>query len=258
MKDEQESILDIKRPAGLWRLDHEVLWPNWRQNIKVDLTRQLLSREEFEHIFNLCDAIWLYKGKPSAEFPHALLANGEHSNGFFDCARVLRHSNLCQIMAQHMVNEFLKKNDWNEYKSFHNWIVGTATSSTDLSKDAANFLNCQHVPISKEGELQIWPKRHAIAPDETVFFFEELMTSSNGVRALREDIQAKHDYPIKFGSINVLVHRSDVMEVDGALVNYGFHYKVQNWPAEDCLFCAVGSEAIKPKLDDNWDRLHRR
>lgn len=246
-------ILSVSSREELWRLHQDMFGSSM-----VNFQSTLVGQEEFEHIFGLLDAIWVYRGEPDADFPHALLAAGDHSNGFFDCARVLRYSNLCQLLARHMVQEFRKQYDWNSWDAMRKWIVGTATSSTDISKDAANFLGAQHVPLDKRDKLQVWPERQIVGPEEEVICFEELMTTSTGVRALRQGIQERHQHPIRFGPVVVLVHRTDITEIDGSPVLPIFHYDIQNWKPDDCPYCMAGSEAIKPKEGNNWGRLHRR
>lgn len=250
----ENPILKISDERQLWSLTYENI-----EKEKRMAGEPFLTRPEFEHIFNLRDAIWIYQGEPSAKRPHALLATGDHSNGFFDCAHVLSFSNLCRIMAGAMVQVFPTGKYWFTSKDPIDWIVGTATSSTDLSKDVANILGGRHVPLAKNDKLQVWPDRQVVEPNSTVFDFEELMTTSTGVRALRKGIQDRHEYPIKFGPIVVLVHRTNVTEIDGSEVFPVFHYDIQNWKlGKDCPYCAAGSEAIPPKTSDNWARLHGR
>jgi hypothetical protein len=222
-----------------------------------------LTQEEFEHLFSLFDAYWEYDGEPRAERPHALLASGLHSNGFFDCGRVLSHSNLCQIMAQAMVRtlRFMREGStiFSPGVLPRPWVVGTATSSTDLSKDVANLLSAFHVPLDKRDKTQVWPDRYVVGEDQLVYDFEELMTTSEGVQALRTGIRAKHGYPIHFREVVVLVHRSSVREIEDTPVIPVFHYDIQNWDPALCPYCKAGSEVIKPKTPrENWDRLHGR
>ena len=66
-----------------------------------------MSQEEVTHILQLCDAVWLHPGDPSA--PHAELHSGKCSDGFVDVLRALRFTNICSILAEQMVKKFGKE-----------------------------------------------------------------------------------------------------------------------------------------------------
>jgi hypothetical protein len=53
--------------------------------------------------------------------------------------------------------------------------------------------------------------------------------------------------------VGVLVHRSDVYEVEGAPVIYLAHYDISVWDPVDCPLCARGSKRLRPK--QHWAEL---
>jgi len=207
-----------------------------------------MTTAEFRHIFETCDALWLHSGDPEA--PHAELTNGDCSNGFIDTLRVLRYSNLCEIMAQQLVRKLRK-----EYEGKVDWVIGSDHAGATLSFAVAAKLMAQHDFTEKgEGKTQVW-KRFAIEPEEIVLQVEELITTTGTLRAVREGIRLgtiqNHPHPVSFAPLSlVLVHRSNIFEFEGEPIIYMEHYDIQSWTPEECPLCARGSRRLRPKK--NW------
>jgi hypothetical protein len=80
------------------------------------------------------------------------------------------------------------------------------------------------------------------------------MTTAGTLMAVREGIRRGNPSPVKFASVvGVLVHRSDVYEIEGAPVVYLAHYDIKVWDPSDCPLCAAGSKRFRPK--QNWAKL---
>ncbi len=206
-----------------------------------------MTPAEFRHIFEVCDALWLHSGDPKA--PHAELTSGRCSNGFVDVLRVLRYSNLCEIMAGQLVRQLRKHYDGNV-----DWVIGSDHAGATLSFAVAAQLKAQHDFTEKgEGKTQTW-KRFAIQPSEIVLQVEDLITTTGTLQAVREGVRSGNPNPMSFAPLSLtLVHRSPTYEFEGAPIVYVAHYDIESWDPKDCPLCAGGSERLRPK--QNWARL---
>ncbi len=186
-----------------------------------DFAVRSLTPDEFTHIGKLCGALWLHSGDPAQ--PHAELTArtdasgvvipGKCSDGFVDVLRVLRHANLCDILAREM---------WRKVRAAYNgpvnWVVGSDHAGATFSHSVAREFRAQH-DFTEKGpdKTQLW-KRFVIEPGEVVLQVEELMTTSGTLAAVRQGIRQgnPHLFAVTFAPVAaVLVHRSDVYEIEG-------------------------------------------
>jgi orotate phosphoribosyltransferase len=224
----------------------------------ANLDHRILSIEEVKYIFALFQAYWEHDG--SAEMPHATLTSGLHCGYYFNCPRVLCHSNLCQIFAWQIVE---KLGEWNPGFTTRvkptDWVIG----SIDLSKNVADFLGCQHgIPEkSPDGKKQIW-ERLVINPGERVLRVEELVTTSSTISRVTEGITQGNPHPVEFfEETPVLIYRPAVFtyreapeekEVKG--IRPVFHFRIPVFEPEHCELCKLGSKADwSPKK--HWAQL---
>src|SRR3989338_4293866 len=133
-----------------------------------------LTPEAFDHFFYACDALWLHSGDPKD--PHAELTSGKCSNGFVDTLRVLRYTNLCELMARQIV-ESLQKMKPSLVKKVH-WVIGSDHASAVFSYEVARRLGLKY-DFTEKGpyNTQVW-KRFEIDSDEVVLQVEELVTTT--------------------------------------------------------------------------------
>lgn len=220
--------------------------------------REPLGHDEFDHIFKLCDAMWLHNGDP--KMPHAELTSGKCSNGFVDVLRVLQYPNLCEIMAIQMANVFeraLRENhqlQWERGNS--NWVIGSDHAGAVLSQRVAARLGARH-DFTEKGpdKTQIW-KRFEVQPEETVLLVEELVTTTGTLEAVHKGVCCGTPHPVNFfPHAMTLVHRSPQMDFYGFPILFVRHYDIETWenPAV-CPLCKAGSKRLRPK--QNWAELN--
>lgn len=213
---------------------------------------------EIEIIFKACDAFWRHPGEENPKAPHVILTSGKHSNIYINCPEVLRRSNLCQVMAQYLV-DLLRSH----YSGPVDWVTGSDSSALGLSKDVANILKAMWHPMQKvkkeTGEFQVWEK--AVIPcGAWVLQVEELLTTAGTTQAVRDGIKKGNPNQVNFVPfIPVLVHRPNKgvsEEIDGSKLIWALHYDtyVVDPEKEECLLCRNGSEALTGGKD-NWRRL---
>ncbi len=207
-----------------------------------------LTADEFGHIARLCGALWLHSGNP--RHPHAELTTGKCSNGFIDVLRILKHTNLCDIMALQLLKRIRSL-----YQGPIDWVIGSDHAGAALSHSVAIRAGALH-DFTEKGpdKTQLW-KRHQIEPNQVVLQIEELMTTSATLQAVRDGIRSGNSTSVSFAPIvGVLVHRSEVTEIESQPIAWFVHYDIQTWDSPDvCPLCAQGSERIRPK--QNWVKL---
>lgn len=212
--------------------------------------RGFLTSEEIRYIFETCDALWLHDGDVTK--PHAELTSGKCSNGFVDVLRVLRYTNLCQIMADQLVHRLHEQRG-----GIVDWVVGSDHAGATLSYAVASFLNAQH-DFTEKGpdKTQVW-KRFEIKPGENVLQVEELVTTTGTLQAVRQGLRAGNPHPVTFAPLTLcLVHRAPVYEFEHTPIVSLVHCDIQTWTREECPLCAAGSPRVRPK--QNWAKLTGR
>ncbi len=223
---------------------------------------------EIAHYVRRClekgGAIWMYKGPPRKEAPHALLTSGQHSNGYVDVGSYLKgHPTEREEMASLMLEQI--PGDWRDGLDA---VVGADTSSTDLAKDIANLAGIRHIVMLKteneQGKAQTWsPENQLLKDGELVLQVEELVTTAVSALMVRQGIRKVNPgVAFKFAPLlPVIVDRSDplrgVEAVEDSRILSLLRLRISNFDPgpSSCPFCQAGSEAIKPKEGTNWQRL---
>lgn len=220
----------------------------------------ILTSTTLRRIFEACDALWLHSGDPKA--PHAELTSGRCSDGFVDVLRVLKHVNLCRIMAHQLLSRL--RDHVSAYQLLSrlrdddgrvDWVIGSDHAGATLSFAVASLIPDAQHDFTEKGpdKTQVW-KRFAIEPGEVVLQVEELVTTTGTLQAVRDGIRAGNPTPVTFAPfVLALVHRSDVYEFEGSPIVHLAHYDIKTWAPEECPLCAAGSERLRPK--QNWAKL---
>jgi hypothetical protein len=236
------------------------------KQIPPELLLRIVSPEEVTHILKLADAFWMYDGEPCAEKPHALLASGNHSNGFVMVGPTIKKYTGIRALFAHSL-AFLTMRECCQERPY--WTVGADTSSTALAGDVAKIFDAYHVRMKKV-ELtggkaeQVWSEdnnRTAGVLHSRGLQVEELITTAKSALDVRKGMEAVNPSLRKWEYFSVLptiVNRSDprkpVEFIDGSLVASLLRLKISNFDpgAETCPYCAAGSVALKPKEGGNW------
>ena len=229
-----------------------------------DLGENFMTIEEMTAIFNFFDAFWEYDGQPSPEKTHALLKSGKHSNGFIACKNVLQYLRMCKLFSYEMFKHFERAYSTKKVDV----VVSSAYSAINLGYEVARLMGkinpqIEYVIAEKDGSGKPTVIRGGIDPSKTVLVVNELMTTGNGsTLETRQAVLAcngSNPAPKIIDASLVLVHRSkDFVLADGSMVIPVFHFDIEDYEADDCPYCKAGSEAIKPKVGNNWNIIHGR
>jgi len=224
---------------------------------------------EVEAIFGSFDAFWQYKGEPRPEKPHALLKSGMHSNGFIMCKAVLDYPGLCMIFAHEMYKAITEKMSAEVLKKI-GFVASSAYSALDLGYCLSWLLSQEYnrkvkrIMAEKDDKGNPTIIRGGIDSNLIGLVINELMTTASGstletkVAVLK--CNGDNPAPVVMDLSFVLMHRSrDLQLADGSTVVPVFHFDIENFDVpkgKPCPYCEAGSEAIKPKNGNNWQRLH--
>ena len=231
-----------------------------------DFEGRRMTVNEVAAIFGAFDAFWQYEGKPDAAKPHALLKSEKHSNGFIMCKAVLEYPRLCMLLAHEMLKAIEEKMTADEISQI-DCVASSAYSAISVGWCLAWLLSekynkkAKHVIVEKDDKGNPTTIRGGLDPNLTVLVINELMTTGAGstwetkeaVKKCNGDKPGPKIMDLSF----VLMHRSrDFQLKDGSGVISVFHLDIANFEPSECPYCKAGSEAIKPKVGNNWKLLH--
>ncbi len=229
-----------------------------RRLTPADFAGRSMTRVEFEHIFRVCGAFWMFDyERDRATTPHALLTAGGHSDGFINCLQVFSYPELLELFAAE-----LAKVVQDNYDGPVDWVVSSAYAAITLGQRVASMLgarsHCTEKRTGPDGqELQVW-SRFTVGPEEVVIDVEELVTTATTALRVISGINAGHTHRVTYAPvIATLVDRRDKDAdpmVEGARVVSPFRYdNIHVWQPGECPLCAAGSPSVRPKLD--WQYL---
>ncbi|MCD6085711.1 hypothetical protein J7J41_01840, partial [bacterium] len=178
----------------------------------------------------------------------------KHSDGYIDCSKVLKFTNLRDILAQRMVEEVLFPIIGGFIEV--DYIISSSMAAIPFGDGVATYLGASFIYTEKVGGVQRL-KRFDISSRAKILQVEELITTMKTTRQVTNAIIEKNK-SVEFvkdenGKVVVLtlVHRPEKLPVESdyrvlPLVELEIH----NWTPEECPLCKAGSKALKPK--ENW------
>jgi len=204
-------------------------------------------------------ALWIHDGNPKR--PHALLASGNHSSGFFNSEIVMEHPHSLNQAASDLV-ELLVDN--RHHPRDIDRVVGPAMGAITLAHDVARQINlrsgrqCLRAYTEKDGEgesKRMVFKRTAIQLGEFVLLVEDVLTTGGSVDLTAAAVINAGGRVAPF--VAVIVNRSGLKEMGGKKILSLIDHSMPMWtPSEECPLCKNGSEAVRPKNTVSWERLN--
>jgi orotate phosphoribosyltransferase len=204
------------------------------------------------------DALWIHNEDP--EQPHALLASGLHSSGFFNSREVIADEEMLDMAAWNLLHlsALMGVN-----LRLIDGVVGPPTGGTKLAKFLANRISdladnsCFSAsPVKsregKEKSMVFGNEDLALLTVSWVLLCDDVMTTGGSVALTAEAIQRAGGMVLPF--VLVLVNRSGREEVDGRKVVALIDRHMPTWSPEECPLCKAGSKALAAK--DNWAALN--
>lgn len=208
--------------------------------------------------YEILNALWAHEGSP--EQPHALLASGNHSNGFFNSRFVIPQERLLRDAASDLLEIFAQKGgDISKVQA----VVGPQTGATKL----AEFISDQISTFTKNYCFWASPAKsedagkksmvfneedRSFLPGQSCLLCEDVLTTGRSVLLAEKAILDIGGSTLPY--ILVLVNRSGLKEVEGKKIIALINRYLPIWTPEECPLCKEGSKAIPPK-GENWELL---
>ena len=203
-------------------------------------------------------ALWIHDGNPKR--PHALLTSGKHSSGFFNSELVLEDSFLLDSACVELSMELRKQGlDLGEVDR----VVGPAMGAITIAHEMAYHIavhskrSCLRAYTEKETDgdsKKMVFKRTSIHQGERILLVEDVLTTGGSVDLTAEAVTNAGGVVLPF--VIILVNRSGLTEVNGKKIVALIDRPMPMWTPDECPLCKQGSEALRPKGTENWDRLN--
>lgn len=206
------------------------------------------------------DALWVHSGNPKQ--PHAELASGNHSNGFFNSRLVIADEALLSDAAHDLMEQFI----WQIGDVCISRVQGVVGPQTGAAK-LAELISKHVVALKREKFVWASPAKYEkdgvksmVFSDEdqklllgqSVLLCEDVVTTGTSSHLAGKAVEAAGGkvYPV----ILTLVNRSGLVVVGGKRIIALINQHMPIWTPDECPLCQEGSEAVRPK--DNWERLN--
>ena len=204
--------------------------------------------------FGKCSAMWTYQGQEGE--PHALLAKGGHSDGYFNVNVVTQFPSFCNDFAWRISKKLLEEGTIDA-------VVSSSYAAIPFGHAVAKELEAVFVFTEKQGKEQVWAGRFELPKGTRVLQVEELITTMGTTESVRQAVQKDNPNPVEFVEIDgkvavaTIVHRPAELPIEYSdyKVVALMEREVHNWLPEECPLCKDGSEALKPK--PNWAEFAR-
>ncbi len=220
------------------------------------------TKEEWIKVYQEKQALWIHDGNPN--HPHAELTSGKHSNGFFN-SRLVIPDEILMCDAACDLTELLSNSG--EVEGFDLVFVGPQTGATKLAELLSEAIHpyagkvCSWAsPAKKEvlgqksmvfSEEELW-----ILPDEHVLLCEDVLTTGGSIELTEKAVTEAGGIVLPL--VLTLVNRSGLKEVNGKKIIALIDHPMPMWEAHECPLCKGGSEAIRPKGEENWALLNQK
>ena len=211
--------------------------------------------KKWEQYLTTLGAFWFHDGNPKR--PHALLTEGGHSNGFFNGSLIAfdypnTARDMCKDLAQKMFRQIFSGGEEDEQFK----ILGPEYGANTMSAFLAAELGIGYVLVRPEGKgedkIVTLDKRFKVQGIEVVRV-EDTITTGGTLKKCRPLIEEQGGHVSTI--IGAWCNRSGLTEVDGSTIIALIDKNMPVWKPDDCPLCRLGSEAIRPKQDDNWNLL---
>ena len=203
-------------------------------------------------------ALWIHNDNVNR--PHALLASGKHSNGFFNSRLVIADEAMLREAASDLVEKYQKMHGIGHYIDA---VVGPQTGATLLAKLIAEVRSAlpqgnptfSESPAKKEvdGRTIMHFSQDEIAGlhRRAIILCEDVISTGGSINLVVDALAAVECRIVPV--IIALVNRSGKSDIQERNIVALIDRELPMWRPEDCPLCKKGSIVIIPK--DNWKRL---
>ena len=229
-------------------------------DLKPEDVVQPLTSDEVVHMAKIFGAFWVYDYVAAEQGRvglHPLLKSKNHGDGFIVSAILLEPDNICQIIVNQMamrlqpIFDKLGKSDW---------ICGVPKGATELGKRLGIFFGIQIAEMKKDdkGEMVLLT---SIGLGDSIVVVDDIFTKGTGWGEAAIKIINSQPLVNIFPYDTVILNRGKekmffVNGVGNIHVLSVVDYEINDWEADNCPLCVLGSTPIKPKeTKENWENL---
>jgi orotate phosphoribosyltransferase len=153
----------------------------------------MLTEDQIIDILKINDAYWVHDNNP--KHPHAELSNGQCSNAYFNLSKVLCYPAINEILARNLCAKLEKEFFSNDYPE---WVVSSSYAAITFGYEVARRLETQYAFAEKDHSLGFNFKRWTIPKNTVVLQIEELITSFNTAKLVRDAVIRDNKYKVRF------------------------------------------------------------
>ncbi len=227
--------------------------------IRPNSIKRMLSPEEILHIFKTLGAFWSYDreaAKNGFVGMHAELKSGRCSDGFLNFKEILKYENIRQIFSHQIILNILRLLHSDNKPDY---IAGIPDGATRMGEDICEALSVKNLKMAKAND-RILPTAD-IKPGSIILLVEDFCTRGTafinaveGIKWAQPDAVILPFYPViinRGGMGNIFIEELGKFDIV-PLVNH----RINDWDPGECPLCKLGSERIKPKVnEENWVKI---
>ncbi|MCK5568840.1 MAG: orotate phosphoribosyltransferase [Spirochaetes bacterium] len=166
---------------------------------------------------------------------HFMLASGNHSERYIQCALLLSRPDLAVEFLQDIADHF--KGDSIDI------VAAPAVGGIIVSYEVGRFLGKRTIFLERENGIMSLRRGFSIKEGEKVLIVEDVITTGSSVLEVRDAVLGKGGHVIAFAS---LVNRSAGRFKPGLPYYFCIDMDIPIYNPDDCPLCQKGTPVVKP------------
>ncbi len=170
---------------------------------------------------------------------HFELSSGNHSDRYFQCAKVLQHPALAHELSRGLAQAV------REHGLGVDVVVGPALGAVVWSFTVAEALGVRSLFTERKDGAMCLRRGFALERGERVLIVEDALTTGGSAR---ETLAVVQDHGARVVGVGSLVDRSggNPFAADGVPLLALCQVRAELWKPDACPLCARGTPAVKP------------
>jgi len=166
---------------------------------------------------------------------HFLLTSGKHSNKYLQCAKLLQHPNISEIICKELSKEYIDLNI--------DVIIGPALGAIILSYELARHLHARSIFAEREEGIMKLRRGFKIEKGEKVLIVEDVITTGGSVKEIMNIVE---DYGGEIVGVAGIVDRSNGIINLGVPINTILKMNIEAFEPDNCPLCKEVIPLVKP------------
>ncbi|KKS85529.1 MAG: Orotate phosphoribosyltransferase [Parcubacteria group bacterium GW2011_GWA2_43_11] len=206
------------------------------------------------------DGYWIHDGNPLR--PHVQLTSGKHSGGFFNSDQLLHDYHFFHIIA-HKFMAILASLGYSP-KEIQK-AIGPAMGAIFFAHHLGGVVSHENGRLcpsgyaekgfDSEGKKIMTFNRTKVSRGERLLLGDDVITTGGTLDLTIDAIDLVEALTTEY--IFALINRSGRTHIRGRKILALYENHLPNYEPEDCLYCKMGSIALRAKEGSNWQFLHQ-